>query len=326
MAYKTMEHVMPEYNAWKVFYERNKQAAYLTDSTRGTTPIYQPIANLSAAKSAYGNIVYRKAPSFLRQAEFYLGEDKFQTAVRAFLKKHEFANATWEDLVKEFEAASNSNLTYWANVWVKSAGLPVFRLKIMSGSHLIDARNRTPSETYLIFSQNDISKRNSQWIEKLQLTYGYDKNKRRNEIVTFEKGDKELEEYWGTDLKGFASKESVKDLAPPIFIFPNYGDYGYGIFLLDDKSRDYVLKNIQNEKDDFLRSMMWGSLWDSVREAELDPRDYVELVIRVLSSNFSLPAAAFGGRNKLKARTQNIKKLKKQCINCLYPLILLPGL
>src|SRR6185436_13807352 len=58
--------------------------------------------------------------------------------------------------------------------------------------------------------------------------------------------------------------------------------YGYGIFLLDDKSRDYVLKNIQNEKDDFLRSMMWGALWDSVREAELNPRDYVELAIKDL--------------------------------------------
>ena len=97
-------------NAWKVFYERNKQAAYLTDSTKGTTPIYQEIANLNAAKSAYGNIVYRKAPSFLRQAEFYLGPDKFQTAVRSFLKKHEYANAGWEDLVKEFEAASGQDL------------------------------------------------------------------------------------------------------------------------------------------------------------------------------------------------------------------------
>ncbi len=65
---------------------------------------------------------------------------------------------------------------------------------------------------------------------------------------------------------------------------PNYGDYGYGIFLLDDKSRDYVLKNIQNEKDPFLRSMMWGALWDSVREAEMDPREYVELVIKNLST------------------------------------------
>ncbi len=61
MAYKTLEQVMPDANAWKVFYERNKQAAYATDSTKGTTPIYQKIDNLSAAKSAYGNIVYRKA-------------------------------------------------------------------------------------------------------------------------------------------------------------------------------------------------------------------------------------------------------------------------
>src|SRR5204863_271306 len=68
----------------------------------------------------------------------------------------------------------------------------------------------------------------------------------------------------------------------PQLIFPNYQDYGYGIVLLDYKSRDYVLKNIQNEKDPFLRSMMWGALWDSLREGELDPREYVELAIKNL--------------------------------------------
>jgi aminopeptidase N len=67
------------------------------------------------------------------------------------------------------------------------------------------------------------------------------------------------------------------------FIFPNYQDYGYGIFLLDERSRAYVLENIQTEKDDFLRAMMWGSLWDSVREAELAPKDYVALVIKNLN-------------------------------------------
>jgi aminopeptidase N len=66
------------------------------------------------------------------------------------------------------------------------------------------------------------------------------------------------------------------------FSFPNYQDYGYGIFLLDAKSHDYVLKNIQNEKDAFLRSMMYGALWDSVREGELDPKTYVELAIKNL--------------------------------------------
>jgi aminopeptidase N len=282
MAYKTLERVMPQYNAWKAFYERNKPAAYFTDSTRGTTPIYQEIANLSAAKSAYGNIVYRKAPSFLRQAEFYLGPDKFQTAVRAFLKKHEYANATWQDLVSEFEAASGQNLSNWASTWVGKRGMPVFRMKVESRSELLDMRNRTPSETHFIFSQSDILKSDNQWIEKLQLLYVYEDDKRRTEEVIFNKGDRELEEYWGTDLRGFASKQTVKNLRPPKFIFPNYQDYGYGIFLLDEKSRDYVLKNIQNEKDAFLRSMMWGALWDSVREAELDPRQYVELAIKTL--------------------------------------------
>src|SRR4029078_11611329 len=82
MAFKTLEKVMPQYNAWKAFYARNKQAASLTDSTKGTPSIYQPIENLSAAKSAYGNIVYRKAPSFLRQDELYLGPDQLHSALR----------------------------------------------------------------------------------------------------------------------------------------------------------------------------------------------------------------------------------------------------
>jgi len=72
------------------------------------------------------------------------------------------------------------------------------------------------------------------------------------------------------------------ELAAPKFVHTNYQDYGYGIFLLDAKSRDYVLKSIQNEKDPFLRSMMYGALWDSVREGELAPKQYVEVAIRNL--------------------------------------------
>src|SRR4029453_11915323 len=82
----------------------------------------------------------------------------------------------------------------------------------------------------------------------------------------------------------------LQDKSSPIFpkdvsvILPNYQDYGYVVFLVGDKSGDYILKNIQSEKDDFLRSMMWGALWDSVREAELDPTEYVELAIKNLAA------------------------------------------
>ncbi len=34
--------------------------------------------------------------------------------------------------------------------------------------------------------------------------------------------------------------------------------------------------------DVFRRSLLWGSLWDSVRQAELAPRDYVALAAKLL--------------------------------------------
>lgn len=292
MAYKTLEKVLPEYNAWKVFYERNKQAAYLTDVTRGTTPIYQEIPNLASAKSAYGNIVYRKAPSFLRQAEFYLGEKEFQTAVRAFLKKHEFANAEWTDLVKEFETASKQDLKDWANVWVKQPGLGNFSVGVERIPSQIGADGIGYSLQQLI-----IPKMNSYWQQELKILIIPKNGKRKIHNFTFGGvnvgGDgRTLAESFLVIQRfrpqsvtsnfepGYPGSESLLSQESPIAVFPNYQDYGYGIFLLDEKSRDYVLKNIQNEKDDFLRSMMWGSLWDSVRFYELAPEEYVRLVIK----------------------------------------------
>jgi aminopeptidase N len=261
MAYKTLEKVLPEYNAWKAFYERNKPLAYQTDSTRGTTPIYQEIPNLSAAKSAYGNIVYRKAPSFLRQAEFYLGEDKFQTAVRAFLKKHQFANAEWTDLVKEFETASGRDLKDWANVWVMQKGVPIMRVD----------RIKYPkkSDSFYSLRQTNITNDIGFWKMKFNI---FVKFKQFAPSIY----DREFKDKNYVVLGGFTN--DAED-----FIFPNYQDYGYGIFLLDEKSRAYILENIQNEKDAFLRSMMWGTLWDSVREAELAPETYVQLAIKNIS-------------------------------------------
>jgi aminopeptidase N len=332
MAYKTLEKVMPEYKAWKIFYERNKQAAYLTDSTKGTTPIYQEIPNLSAAKSAYGNIVYRKAPSFLRQAEFYLGEDKFQTAVRAFLKKHEFANAEWQDLVDEFVEVRTANtkskdyyqklsardkglyedfikwdVNGWAKFWVTKRGIQIIRISpnvLNNPSKLEWGINAASLGGHSIFPENFSQKgtlegENYNWQQNIKVlrTFGDgereeatanlgiqyypslpdEESKPREEFKFSDKYTSKSEEQRGKEYEDWKKQREAKK---PLYVFPNYQDYGYGIFLLDEKSRAYVLANIQNEKDAFLRTMMWGALWDSVRETELAPKDYVELVIK----------------------------------------------
>jgi aminopeptidase N len=276
MAYKTLEKVMPEYNAWKVFYERNKQLAYLTDATKGTTPIYQEIPNLSAAKSAYGNIVYRKAPSFLRQAEFYLGTKEFQNAVRSFLKRNEFKNAEWKDLVQAFERSSKKDLTTWAENWVKQRGLNKVRLEYKGSKMFAMTNVGCIVSTYLNGTFQSVPDSDLFWDMKTKVLIRYNATTLKGVETLTAVDDVML----GTSTRTDAYINEPSDVQ---LIFPNYQDYGYGIFLLDDKSRDYVLQNIQNEKDDFLRTMMWGSLWDSVRETELDPKDYVELAIKNIS-------------------------------------------
>src|SRR6266498_610158 len=95
---------------WKRFYQTHKPPAYAIDSTKGTTPIYQEVRNLRDAKSAYGAIVYQKAPSLLRAGAFVIGEENFRDGVRLFLKEHAYANAEWGDLIGAFERASKQKL------------------------------------------------------------------------------------------------------------------------------------------------------------------------------------------------------------------------
>jgi aminopeptidase N len=261
MAYKAIEKILPQQNAWKVFYQRTKPGAYTTDVTKGTTPIFQEIPNLSAAKSAYGNIVYLKAPSMLRQAEFFLGADKFQQAIRAFLKEHAFGNAEWADLVRACERSSGRKLDEWAAAWVKRRGLADVRARWS-----VDRAGRI---NQLTLTQTDVLKEGGVWPIRVKLLLAHEASAPETLDVT-------LKTLGETNVKEAIGKRR------PSFVFANYEDYGYGRFLLDEKSRQYVLSNLGTVRDDFLRALLWGSLWDSVREAELAPSAYIELAIKLM--------------------------------------------
>lgn len=261
MGTKAAEKVMPQYDTWKAFYLRTKPAAYATDSTKGTTPIWQQIPNLSAAKSAYGNIVYNKAPSMLHQAEFYLGADNFQRAIQLFVKQHAYANATWSDLVGDFEKTSDMRLTAWADAWVKHRGMPDVHVDWTVGGGRI---------TSFKLSQTDVLGEGGVWPMKLKVLLAYDG--REPEVLTVTLNGKE---------------QIVKDAIGrpiPAYVFANYQDYAYGQFLLDARSQPAVIERLGAVKDDFLRALLWGSLWDSVRQAELPPGEYLKLGTALVGS------------------------------------------
>jgi aminopeptidase N len=245
---------------WKRFYQSHKPLAYGIDATRGATPIYQEVRNLKDAKSAYGAIVYQKAPSLLHALSFLIGEAPFRDGVRGFLKQHAYANAEWNDLIGAFEKASNQRLTRWANAWVKRRGMPEVRADWRCD-------DRGAIERFEL-RQHDVQGEGRAWPVKTQVLLAYD-DAAPVRITAYLDGAR-------------AVVAAAVGRKCPAYVFANDRDYGYGRFLLDARSRDAVLARIGEVKDAFLRTMLWGALWDAVREAELKPLDYVEQVMKSL--------------------------------------------
>src|SRR6266849_3022795 len=258
MAAKAAEALLPVHSVWNAFHAL-KTAAYRTDVTQGTTPIYRPLSNLSGAKSAYGNIVYGKAPAVLRQAEFYVGASVFRRAVRQFLKGHAYAAADWSDLVAALERASGRKLKRWAEAWVKRRGMPEVRLAWDTD------RDGGPKNTAL--EQHNVLNEGGTWPMKLRV---------------FALPESGLPRSADALLRGESASVREIDGMPEIdFAFANFGVYGYGRFLLDPASREAVLARPEIVQGDLLRALVFGSLWESVRDAEIAPLAYLDLVVRV---------------------------------------------
>ena len=255
MAAKATAAITPEYGAWNAFHQL-KVAAYRTDATQGTTPIWQRLANLSAAKSAYGSIVYSKAPAVLRQAEFYLGADAFQRAVQGFVHSHAYGAADWGDLVRALEGASGRKLDAWADAWVKRRGMPVVRTALRTGPDGRIAR--------LTLAQTPALGGDGVWPMRTELFVAGDGPPRTTPVA----------------LEGRTA--TVPELAgapAPRYVFANHGDYAYGRFVLDDASRAAVLADVGGVADPFLRALLLDTLWDEVRDARLAPLAYIDLAL-----------------------------------------------
>ena len=259
MAYKALDDIRPQDHVWKRFYESIKPAAYAIDSTKGTTPIYQDIPNLKDAKSAYGAIVYSKAPGVLKQLDYVLGPTKFRDGLRLYLKEHAYGNANWNDLVHAFERVSGRSLETWADMWIRHRGMPQVDVAWQCSS------GRLSSFT---LSQHDVLDEGGIWPIATQVVLSYGNGqplRRRVELNT--------------------KSESVRQLVGarcPQYVFANDQDYAYGRFLLDSRSRPVVMRELGQTHDIFRRTLLWGSLWDSVRVADLAPRDYISLAVRLL--------------------------------------------
>ena len=238
VGYKALAELEPKQGAWKHFYEDIKPLAYGIDETQGTTPIYQVIPNLKDAKSAYGAIVYQKAPAVLKQLNYFVGEEKFRDGLRIYLKQHAYGNARWADLIGAFEQAGGPKLEGWASAWITQRGMPQVDVAwSCDGGKL---RSMT-------LSQRDVLGTEAAWPIANTVLLGFSGKDMPG------KSD-EVRMQWS----GSSAAVPVEGRDCPRYVLANGGDEAYGRFLLDGVSEGVVA-------EDLTAGVRWG--WAAAQHA-----------------------------------------------------------
>ncbi|MEP6778977.1 MAG: M1 family aminopeptidase, partial [Gemmatimonadaceae bacterium] len=262
MAAKAQYSIDTTSGAWKLFYQGNKPAAYSVDQTTGTNSLWQRLGNLDQAKSNYGAIVYNKAPSVLKQLNYLVGESAFQKGIRQFLKDHQYANATWQDLLGSVGTAAGTSLDDFGKNFMLRPGMPIVQqqLTVANGKIMRLALTQRPAQALSGVAP---------WPMRTELLLSY-ANQPPIKIPV--------------ELKTKVTQVTAAVGKPaPQFVFANYDDYGYFLTLLDSAS----IKNLEagalgDVQDGFLRTMLWGALWDQVRDAQFDPMRFARLAMKEL--------------------------------------------
>lgn len=263
IAARMQDELDPASEAWKTFYLRNKPLAYATDQTSGTTPVWQALPNLDLAKSNYGPIVYNKAPAILKQLDFMVGDSAFRAGLTLFLRRHAYANATWRDLLAALEETSAMELDAFGEQYILRAGMPVVEtaLQVRGGTiERLTLRQRPARE--LPGDPGGL------WPIRTRVRLAY---RDREDVLIPVSGAREVIDV-----------AAARGLPAPDYVWSNEGDYGYGLFLLDERSREFVAEHVGDEDDGLRRAMLWGALWDEVREARMDPARFARIVMREL--------------------------------------------
>jgi aminopeptidase N len=124
MEYKATDHFNPSWEIWPRQHDA-REAAMAQDAQPTTHPIQQIIRDESEAGSAFDQISYQKGEQIIRMIEDWIGPDMFRTGMRAYMKAHQYSNATSADLWAALSAASGKDVAGVAAGFTEQPGIPL---------------------------------------------------------------------------------------------------------------------------------------------------------------------------------------------------------
>ncbi|MDI9745612.1 M1 family metallopeptidase [Acinetobacter nosocomialis] len=126
MQSKITQKLHPEFNA---DLERISDTAdaMKSDSLVSVRRIRQPILSNADIQTAFDGITYQKGAAVLNMFESYLGEEKFKQGVRNYINKHQYGNATANDLISALaeQSGQGERFTRAMKSFLDQPGVPL---------------------------------------------------------------------------------------------------------------------------------------------------------------------------------------------------------
>lgn len=128
MSSKPLQKWRPEWN-FNLDDVRDTGGTLNYDALENTRPIHQAADTPAQIQELFDGIAYGKAAAVLRMLESYLGEETFRSGVNAYVKQHQYANATAADFWDAQAKTSKKPVDQIMPTWVQQAGEPIVDLK-----------------------------------------------------------------------------------------------------------------------------------------------------------------------------------------------------
>ena len=245
---------------WLSLYQ-SKQNAYRTDERITTHPIEVPVPSTANAFDNIDAITYNKGASVLHQLRHMIGEETFRRGVHDYLVAHSYGNATLDDFIGALSKASGRDLRPWSQQWLYQAGLNTLSAEFECSNGKLtsfrlqqsaaNAANPSLREQLVQIGLFNVSG------DRLALS--------RKQAVTYQGASTEVPALTGQ--------------ACPDLVYPNYDDWGFAKIVLDPKSFATARTHLTRIDDPMLRSMLWQSLYDGLRDRRLGLDDFIDIVL-----------------------------------------------
>lgn len=251
--------------SWEMFIAE-KTWGMKTDQYSTTHPIVADCKTTEDADNIFDGISYGKGASFLKQMVAYISEEAFRKGLKSYFQKYAYKNTELVDFINELQDACDSlslniDLRKWSDSWLKTSGFNV----IESEMELSEGDKQVITSFKL---RQSLSEHGDNCLreQKFQIAFFNEK------FEVYDVIEVKIEATEETELTELEGKK-----APTAYLL-NYNDWGYGKFLIDNRSLEAFKEGLCKIQDSLTRKLIHNTVFIMARDAKLSASVYSDII------------------------------------------------